>query len=138
MNYSKDEFPDSTRQLTMLNNSIISLTFSPTGFSLDRSDPTPVSKRQNTRGFTFFRFLRDCYAWFSLALNSLVNIRTILTRRFYVQKLNCLTVFSEQPHAQDVKEQVPRRDSLLYSVFSRNTYNGKNNVYTPIYPSTKD
>ena len=134
MNYSKDEFPDSTRQLTMLNNSIISLTFSPTGFSLDRSDPTPVSKRQNTRGFTFFRFLRDCYAWFSLALNSLVNIRTILTRGFYVQKLNCLTVFSEQPHTQDVKEQIPRRDSLLYNVLNRNPVKKGKIMCTSIHP----
>ena len=123
----------------MLNNSTISLIFSPASFSLDRSDPTSVSKRQNTRGFIFFRFLRDyCYAWFSLVLNSLVNIRTILTRRFYVQKLNCLTVFSEQPHTQDVKEQIPCRDSSLYSVLynvlNRNPVKKGKIMCTSIHP----
>ena len=82
------------------------LTFSPTGFSLGRSDPTSVSKRQNTRGFTFFRLFRDL-TWLSLlVLNSLVNERVILTFGFYVSKKNCLTVFQRQPLIQDIKEQV--------------------------------
>ena len=77
----------------MLKNNIISLTFSPLGFSLGRTDPTSAL-RQNTRGFTFFRFLCDL-TWLSLlALNSLVNIRTILYG-FYVQKN-----FTEQPRIQ--------------------------------------
>ena len=96
------------------------LTFSPTGFSLGRTDPTSVSKRQNTRGFIFFRFLRDL-TWLSLlALNSLVNIRTILTYGFYVQKRNCLTVFTEQLLIQNLKVRViSRRDKVLYSVSGR-------------------
>ena len=80
------------------------LTFSPTGFSLGRSDPTFVSKRQNTRGFIFFRFFRDL-TWLSLlVLNSLVNKRTILTHGFYVQKWNCLTVLPKQLHIRIIKE----------------------------------
>ena len=80
------------------------LTFSPTGFSLGRSDPTFL--KGNTRGFIFLRLFRGLYAWLSRALNSPVNERTILTLGFYVQKfvllysktLNCLlTVFSKQP-----------------------------------------
>ncbi len=82
------------------------LTFSPTGFTSDRSDPSSVSKRQNTRGFISFRSLRDL-TWLSLlALNSLVNVITILTYGFYVQKMNCLTVFTEQPLIQNIKERV--------------------------------
>jgi len=78
-----------------------SLTFSPTGFSLGRSDPT---SDETTRVFVFFRFFRDFYVCFSQVLKLLVNERTMLTLGFYVQKWNCLTVFPEQPYILDVKE----------------------------------
>jgi len=100
-----------------------SLTFSPTGFNSARSEPISITKQLNTRGFIFFRFLRDCYAWLSLVLNSLVNERTILTLGFYVQKLNCLTVLSEQPNIQIVKElSFVKRTILLYKESLYNSY----------------
>ncbi len=101
-----------------MNNNIVhkSLTFSPTGFSSGPSDPTLVAKQPNTRGFNFLRLLRDCYAWFSLVLNSLVNERAILTHGFYVQELRYLISFSEQSLIRIVKEQVSQRDGILYHI----------------------
>ncbi len=107
-----------------------SLTFSPTGFSSDPPDPTLVAKQPNTRGFTFLRLFRDCYAWFSLVLNSLVNERAILTHGFYVQEcvlhgktLNCLlTVFSEQPLIRIVKEQVSLVETVHYTTKEERVY----------------
>ena len=111
----------------MYSNLTQSLTFSPAGFRSDSSCPTPVSERQNTRGFTFFRFLRGSKTWLSLlAWNSLVNIRTILTYGFYVQKMNCFsrilsgyarTVFTEQPLIQNIKERISCGDRLLYEFY---------------------
>ena len=73
--------------------------------------------QQNTRGFTFFRLFRDL-TWLSLlVLNSLVNKRTILTYGFYIQKLNCLTVFSEQPLILDIKEHVSVLETTYYTMF---------------------
>ncbi len=113
MKHSIFEIPDSTRQLIMLKNNIISLTFSPTGFSLGTSCPTHSPKANKTRVFIFLRSFRDLYAWLSLVLKLLVNERTTLTRGFYVQELNCLTVFSEQPPIQIIKEPV----SIYYTMF---------------------
>ena len=91
------------------------LTFSPEALVWVVPTLLLLRKQQNTRGFTFFRFFRDL-TWLSLlVLNSIVNKRTILTYGFYVQKLNCLTVFSEQPLIQDIKEHISIRDNLLYN-----------------------
>ncbi len=93
-----------------------SLTFSPAGFSSGRPDPTLVAKQPNIRGFTFLRLFRDCYAWLSLVLNSLVNEKAILTHGFYVQEWNCLlTVFSEQPLIRIIKEQVSLVETVYYT-----------------------
>ena len=93
-----------------------SITFSPEALVWVVPTLLLLRKQQNTRGFIFFRIFRDL-TWLSLlVLNSLVNKRTILTYGFYIQKLNCLTVFSKQPLILDIKEHVSVRDNLLYNV----------------------
>ena len=90
-----------------------SLIFSPK--ALVRVVPTLLLfLERNTRGFSSLGSFEK--SWLSILLNSLVNKRAMLTFGFYSQKLNCLTVLSEKPLIQDVKEHVSERDSLLYNV----------------------
>ena len=84
------------------------------GFTSGR--PVPTLQIGETRVFIFLRLFRDLCAWFSQIIKALENERTTLTRRFYIQEKNGLTVLSEQPCTQIIKEQMSVLDILLYKV----------------------